>query len=281
MSAALQIGPPECIWDARAILGEGPVWDGQAVWWTDIKAPALHRYAPANGHKTSWTAPEAVGSFLIEPDGRLLAAMKSGFARLTLPPDGGAIHVEPVCRPEAATPGNRFNDGKRAPDGSFWAGTMDDAETEASGAWWRLDPDGTARCLETGYRVTNGPAFDAARGRVYLTDSARQTVFAADLTCNGAGFSNKRVFAQFGEGDGYPDGMETDGDSCLWIAFWDGWRIDRYDPDGALMARIDMPVARPTSLVFADEAIYVTSASIGLDGQALAGGLFRIAFDAR
>jgi len=276
MSAGLRIGTPECVWDARAILGEGPVWDGQALWWTDIKAPALHRYEPAGGGKTSWEAPEPVGSFLIEPDGRLLAAMKSGFARLTLPSDGGAIEVEPVCQPEAATPGNRFNDGKRAPDGSFWAGTMDDAEAIASGAWWRLDPDGTSRCLETGYRVTNGPAFDAARGRAYLTDSARQTVFITDLDGGGSGFSNKRVFAQFGDGDGYPDGMETDADGCLWIAFWDGWRIDRYDPEGVLMARIEMPVARPTSLAFADGDIYVTSASIGLEGQALAGGLFRI-----
>jgi xylono-1,5-lactonase len=280
MSGALMIGEPECVWDARAILGEGPVWDGRAVWWTDIKAAALNRYEPTSGCRTSWSAPEAVGSFLIEPDGRLLAAMKSGFARLRLAPDGGAIEVEPVCQPEADTPGNRFNDGKRAPDGSFWAGTMDDAETQASGAWWRLDPAGTARCLETGYRVTNGPAFDAARGRVYLTDSARQTVFCADLVNGGEGFSNKRVFLQFGEGDGYPDGMETDADGCLWIAFWDGWRVDRYSPDRALLARIPMPVARPTSLAFAQDAIYVTSASIGLEGQALAGGLFRIALQA-
>ncbi len=279
MSAALKAGAPECVWDARAILGEGPVWDGRAVWWTDIKAPALHRYEPQTGRKASWDAPEAVGSFVIEPDGRLLAAMKSGFARLTLEADGGAVAVEPVCQPEAYLPGNRFNDGKRAPDGSFWAGTMDDGETQASGAWWRLDPSGEARQLDAGYRVTNGPAFDAVRGRVYLTDSAHQTVFVADLTGNGAGFSNKRIFAQFGEGDGYPDGMEVDAGGCLWIAFWDGWRIDRYDPEGRLLARIEMPVARPTSLAFAGDAIYVTSASIGLADQALAGGLFRIALE--
>lgn len=277
MRGRVQIGTPECVWDARALLGESPVWDGQSVWWTDIKAPALHRYEAASGVRTSWAAPEAVGSFLIESDGRLLAAMKSGFARLTLPLDGGVIDVEPICQPEAGTPGNRFNDGKCAPDGSFWAGTMNDNETQASGAWWRLDPDGTARCLEMGYRVTNGPAFDAARGRVYLTDSAHQTVFAADLDGDGAGFSNKRVFLQFGEGDGYPDGMETDETGCLWIAFWDGWRIDQYDPDGALMARVGMPVARPTSLAFAGDAIYATSASIGQKDEPLAGSLFRIA----
>ncbi|MCC5995788.1 MAG: SMP-30/gluconolactonase/LRE family protein [Oceanicaulis sp.] len=277
MSTLAGYARPECVWDARAILGEGPVWDGRAVWWTDIKAPALHRYEPRTGAKTSWTAPEPVGSFLIEPDGRLLAAMKSGFARLALDPDGGGIVIEPVCQPEADIPGNRFNDGKRAPDGSFWAGSMDDAESAASGAWWRLDADGTARRLETGYRVTNGPAFDAARGRVYLTDSARQTVFVADLTDNGAGFSNKRVFVQFGAGDGYPDGMEIDGEGCLWIAFWDGSRLSRFDPDGRLMGHLSMPVSRPTSLAFADDAIFVTSASIGLEDEPLAGGLFAIA----
>ncbi|HCY54922.1 MAG TPA: gluconolaconase [Oceanicaulis sp.] len=277
MSAGLRIGTPQCVCDARAILGESPVWDGQALWWTDIKAPALHRYEPAGGQMTSWATPEAVGSFVIEPDGRLLAAMKSGFALLTLETGGGGLAVEPVCQPEAHLPGNRFNDGKRAPDGSFWAGTMDDSEIETSGAWWRLDPDGTARQLDTGYRVTNGPAFDARRERVYLTDSARRTVFVADWIYGG-GFRNKRVFKQFSKVDGYPDGMQTDREGAIWIAFWDGACVRQFSPDGELMQAVDLPLQRPTSLAFAPEAdcLFITSASIGLDTGPADGALLQL-----
>ena len=40
-----------CLWEAAAILGEGPLWSARegALYWVDIKAPALHRYRPDDG----------------------------------------------------------------------------------------------------------------------------------------------------------------------------------------------------------------------------------------
>lgn len=271
---------PEIVWPARAILGEGPVWSAseQAVYWVDIKGLALHRYTPGTGARDSWRADEAIGCIDIpDADGALFAATRSGFAQL-VPTGDGSVERRALVSPERdAYPGNRFNDGKRAPDGSFWAGTMDDAEEADSGAWWRFDPEsGTATCLERSYRVTNGPAFDVTRRRVYLTDSARQTVFAADWI-SGGGFENRRVFASFGEGDGYPDGMQVHADGSLWIAFWDGACLRRLSPDGTLIQTIDLPVQRPTSLAFAPElnSVFVTSASIGLEGEG-EGALLRL-----
>jgi sugar lactone lactonase YvrE len=96
--------------------------------------------------------------------------------------------------------------------------------------------------------------------------------------------ANRRVFLEFGEGDGYPDGMTVDAEGCLWIAFWDGSVIRRYAPQGDLLETIGMPVTRPTSCTFGGpdlDRLYVTSASIGLDETALrmqpnAGGLFMV-----
>ena len=33
------------------VLGESPFWDedGAALWWVDIRAPAIHRWSPASG----------------------------------------------------------------------------------------------------------------------------------------------------------------------------------------------------------------------------------------
>ncbi|WP_420434300.1 SMP-30/gluconolactonase/LRE family protein [Hyphobacterium sp.] len=276
----LACSEPEIVWPARAILGEGPVWcsRGQSVYWVDIKGLALHRYTPETGARDSWQADEAIGCIDVPgADGSLLAATRSGFAQL-VPKGDGTVERRALASPERRDyPGNRFNDGKRAPDGSFWAGTMDDAEKADSGAWWRLDPEsGAATCLERGYRVTNGPAFDVARRRVYLTDSARQTVFMADWI-SGGGFDDKQVFAHIGDGDGYPDGMQVHADGSLWIAFWDGACLRRFAPDGTLVQTIDLPVQRPTSLAFAPElnSVFVTSASIGLEGEG-EGALLRL-----
>lgn len=268
----IRLSAPQIVWPERAVLGECPVWASasQALYWVDIKGLALHRYDTSSGARSSWRADEPIGCINAPgQDGRMLAATRSGFAFLSLQTDG-TIKRTVLASPEIeALPGNRFNDGKRAPDGSFWAGTMDDAEAADTGAWWRFDPQTQeAERLDTGYRVTNGPAFDEVRARVYLTDSARQTVFAADWI-SGGGFKKKRVFAQFREGDGYPDGMQVHEDGSLWIAFWDGACLRRFSPDGALVQTIELPVQRPTSLTFAPELsrIFVTSASIGLDGE--------------
>jgi sugar lactone lactonase YvrE len=118
---------------------------------------------------------------------------------------------------------------------------------------------------------------------MYHNDSGRQLTYMFDLDEAGAP-SNRRVFAQFGEGDGYPDGMTVDAEDCLWIAFWDGWCVRRFSPDGECIAKIDLPVQKPTSCAFGGAGLasmYVTSASIGLSqselaAQPCAGGLFML-----
>jgi sugar lactone lactonase YvrE len=137
--------------------------------------------------------------------------------------------------------------------------------------------------VDAGYKVTNGPAFSPDGKRMYHNDSARQVTYVFDIDEAGNA-ANRRTFLQFGEGDGYPDGMTVDAEACLWIAFWDGGCVRRYSPDGELLRTVEMPVSRPTSCAFGGsglDRLYVTSARIGLDETALgmqpnAGGLFLV-----
>jgi sugar lactone lactonase YvrE len=81
-----------------------------------------------------------------------------------------------------------------------------------------------------------------------------------------------------------PDGLATDADGCLWIAVWDGWRVERYAPDGRCVKTIKLPVPRPTSLAFGGKdlaTLYVTSARARLDPESLesaplSGALFAV-----
>jgi len=269
-----------CVADCRALLGEGPLWveAEQAFYWLDIKGRKLFRLS-REGQVESWDTPFMVGSIVPRVGGGFVAGTKHGFQLLDRP--GGTWQA--IGNPEAARPGYRFNDGKSDRHGRFWAGSMDDAEQDADGRLYRLDPDFTWTELDRGYSVTNGPAFSPDGSRLYHNDSGRQIVYVFDLAADGT-LSNRRVLACFGEGQGYPDGMTVDAEGCLWIAFWDGWCLRRLSPAGELLREVRLPVQRPTSCAFGGaglDRLYITSARIGLDAAALgqqpqAGGLFRL-----
>jgi sugar lactone lactonase YvrE len=270
--------PVHCVADVHAVLGEGPVWVEReaALYWVDIKGRKIFRLGKS-GERTEWPAPYRVGSLAPRAGGGFIGGTDEGIAAIDL--DSGSFEI--LANPEERFPDNRFNDGKVDRRGRFWAGTMDDKEQQASGTLYLVEPGPEVRAIDGGYRVTNGPAFSPAGDVMYHNDSARQVTYAFDIDSAG-NTGNRRVFLQFGEGDGFPDGMTVDSEGCLWIAFWDGWSVRRYSPGGEWMETVRMPVARPTSCAFGGpdlDRLYITSASIGLNETASgmqpnAGGLF-------
>lgn len=275
---------PRCVAPVEAVLGEGPIWDPRiaCLLFLDIKGGKIFVYDPQTEETRTFEAPGKVSAIGLRRKGGYICARKDGFARLTL--GARAVEIAPLAEPEKDKPGNRFNDGKVDLAGGFWAGTMDEKEKVANaGSWWRLASDGAVEHLDAGFHITNGPAFDPDRHRVYFTDSARQTIFAAKV--EDGGFRDKRTFLTFGAGEGYPDGMDVDRVGNLWVAFWDGAAVRRFSPEGALIETIETPALRPTSIVLVEDRAYITSALIGLsadqiDKFPLSGGLFEVRLNA-
>ena len=270
-----------CLWDLRCDLGEGPIWDprGGVVRFVDIERSQIHRLDPVTGARHSWTAPCRVGSIGLRARGGFVAGTKLGFA--TLDPDADAFAV--IDHPEPDLPANRFNDGKIDPHGNFWAGTMDDLKRDRSGVLYCLHPDRTWTAIDLGYRISNGPAFSPDGAVLYHTDTVDKTTYAFDLAPDGS-LAGKRVFRTWRDVSGNPDGMTTDADGHLWVAFWDGWCVRRVSPEGDVVAEHRLPAAHVTSIAFggADlDRLFVTTASQELDAaaaaaQPLAGGLFEV-----
>lgn len=268
--------------DTRAILGEGPIWveKSNAVFWVDIFGQRVYRLDLGDESISRWEIPERIG-WIVERAGTddFIAGLKSGFALLSLDP----FLVKSIGNPEPDRPQNRLNDAKVDRYGRIWAGSMDDAEVEPTGALYRLDPDFRWSRHDDGYLVTNGPTFSLDGTILYHAESFRRMVYAFDLDEEG-NLTGKRVFVQFEEKWGYPDGMTTDSEGGIWIAHWAGGRISRFTPDGRLDRFITIPATNVTSIVFAGENLdraFVTSAAHGCGSEPLAGALFEVETNAR
>lgn len=273
---------PTCIWPARALLGEAPVWHEveRRLYWLDIKGHRLRACNAAGLDRrvadlpcvTAPLVPRRSGGFVVGVRGRLAALDPAHAGKLN---DLVAL--------EADKPGNRFNDGKADAAGRLWIGSMHDAESEATGALYRVNPDLTWTCADTGYVVTNGPAISPDRRTLYHTDLPARTVYAFDLAGDGA-LSNKRVFLRFSENEGYPDGMTCDAEGRLWVAHWGGGRVTCRNEDGTVRSTIALPTPFVTSCCFGGldyRILFITTATIGLAPEArgndpLAGGLFAV-----
>lgn len=279
---------PECIWEAGAALGEGPLWSvrEQALYWVDILNHRLHRHASGD-ERRSWQIGHGVSALAERTSGDgLVITQRHGFAGF----DPASGEVRPLLAVEDDMPANRFNDGKCDARGRFWAGTMDFACKAPTGSLYRLEPSGaqpSCSRMDSGYAVTNGPAWSADYRTMYHNDSVNGRVYAFDYDLERGELANKRLFLQFGPGDGSPDGMTTDAEGGLWIAHWGAGKLTRRDAAGRVMMTVALPCTQVTCCAFGGPALrtlFITTAADGLSPQQrerepLAGGLFALELD--
>ncbi len=285
----MRISAPQLLLDAQADLGEGPAWDSvrNLLYWVDIRAGHLHVYDPQSGADTTYALGQPLGCVAPTKSGPLICGLKDGLALVECGSSTSA-HLTFISRPEAHLPGNRFNDGKCGPDGRFLAGTMDNAEVDASGSLYSLSPGGTLKTLLTGLRISNGLAWSADYRTLYFIDTPTRKVLAYDYDLQTGAIAHPRVALTVPEEFGWPDGMTSDTQGRLWIGLWGGAQITVWDAaQGQLVERIPIPAKNVTSCAFGGSQrnqLYVTSARKGLDAADLtaypaSGGLFRLETD--
>ncbi len=269
------------ILDARARLGEGPVWDAasQTLFWVDVYNHRVHRFDPATGKNHYFDTGEVVGALAPAGPNRLLIARKSTLAYLNTQTG----EIQPLVSLEFPSPGDtRCNDGKCDPQGRFWIGTC--SNTPGAAALYRYDPDGTVQVMETGLTISNGLGWSPDGTTFYLTDSAPHKIYAYDFDPTAGTLSDRRVLIDLSAETVEPDGLTIDSQGNIWSALWGGWAIACFSPAGQEVCRIKMPVPRATSLTFGGpnlSDLYITSASVDMTQTELqdcyiAGDLFRI-----
>ncbi|HEY3868324.1 MAG TPA: SMP-30/gluconolactonase/LRE family protein [Actinocrinis sp.] len=260
------------LWNGRATLGEGPLWDTRTerLYWVDIAKGEVHAYGARAGDFTEWSLGAQVGCLgLTEDPATVIAGLRTGWQLF----DTLTGRLAFIADPEAQRPACRFNDGSVDPAGRFWTGSLEDSETRPEGRLYRLEADGTYATVDEGFYCANGVDWSPDGRWMYFVDSRANRIYRYRFEVSTGAVLDREVFADTTDLPGIPDGLRVDAEGCVWCAFWDGAHLTRFTPDGQVAESVEVPVLRPTSLAFGGpdlRTMYITSASVDLTGEQLA-----------
>lgn len=277
----------EVVLNAGATIGESPTWAPaeEALYWIDVKKPALYRYHPASGNQRAWPMPNDIGAFaLVNGPPGAVVALRQGIFRLDFASGSLTLLAAPPFDPALF----RFNEGACDSAGRFWIGVMFDP----------LDPTASSQksslhsfTLDHGLRpepdvseLHNGMAWSPDGKLFYLAHSQTKEVLAFPFDPVHGRLGTRDLFVRIPPMLGLPDGAAIDSQGGYWCALHGGSRLRRYTATGAVDRDIALPVSQPTMCAFAGEALdvlYVTSSSDKLTSEQrqrepLAGALLRL-----
>ena len=264
----------ELLFDAHPLpvpacaLGESPFWHPheQALYWCDIPGHALHRYHPGRNLHEHWGFDSEVASCAPVLGGGLLLAMRSGLWHF----DPATQARRRLAKPPYDPAKQRFNDGKADAQGRFWVGTLTDDRTPEA-ALYRFE-DGRLEKMVGGATVSNGLGWSPDGRTMYWSDTKPHTVHAFDFDPAEGTLSRQRLFARFFPRQssepitaygGRPDGAAVDSEGAYWTALFEGARLLRMSPEGAVLREVKLPVQCATMPCFGGpdlRTLFVTTA---------------------
>lgn len=192
--------------------------------------------------------------------------------------EGEVTSLLDVSLPEEVRP----NDGKCGPCGRLWFGTMD-LETRRPLGQLFVCEGRSLRLDRSDIILSNGLGWSPGGEVFYHIDSIRRHIYRHDYDPERGVAANRSVLVDLTGAPDVPDGMAVDIDGNLWVAFYDGWRVEVFDATGTSIHVERLEVQKPTSVAFGGDGLdrmYVTTASENLDPDELAaqphaGAVFR------
>ena len=158
---------------------------------------------------------------------------------------------------------NRFNDGKCDYLGRLWLSTMDSQQKTKTGQLWFIKPRAKPKVVDKKFIIGNGIDWSPDNKTLYFVASDKRIIYSYSFDIKSGKLSDKKILIKVPKKRGYPDGICTDSEGCVWVAYWDGGCVVRHHSNGKINKIIKMPVKRPTSICFGGKKLnllFVTSA---------------------
>tara|TARA_B110000971_G_scaffold207036_1_gene230860 strand:- start:582 stop:1466 length:885 start_codon:yes stop_codon:yes gene_type:complete len=255
---------PQVIWQTKTKLGEGSLWvpSHNSIYFVDIKNKKILILNIKSNQKKIIRVNKEIG---------FLAHIKKNIFILGLQSELRIVNLEnkktiksiPV---EEDIPLNRLNDGKTDSEGRLWFGTMDNLERNIKkGSLYCLDKKLNLHKVDTGYQITNGPAFINDENFLH-TDSRIKTIYKIKINKKYK-IIKKNRFIKFSKKEGSPDGMTIDSKKNVWVCHYGGACISVYNLKGKRIHKINFPAKNITSCTFGgvkNKELFITTALKGM-----------------
>jgi sugar lactone lactonase YvrE len=215
-------------------LVESPRWHGDRLYFSDwsageVVAVGLAGHSEVIAHVqslplcTAWL-----------PDGRLVMVSSPDGRLLRREPDGSLVTHADLGRPG-------WNDIVVDGRGNAYVNRADfnpvAGEAFQPGSVFHVAADGPVRQVAGDIAFPNGMAVTADNSTLIVADSYRHALVAFDIGAGG-GLSNRRVWADLGEGT--PDGICADAQNAIWYADVPNERCVRVAEGGTVLQTIEL-----------------------------------------
>ena len=254
-------------------LTEGPVWDGEYLYFTHIHASAIMRYDPKSGAITEWrTGTNRTNGLQFDADGRLFGCCSGGRSVVRFDPDGkNTVIADRVDGRKLNTPNDLAIDRK----GRIWftnpvnAGNWDKTEVMEldNQSVIRCDPqpDGSYKTTRVTFDTTmpNGILLAPDESTLYVAESGYAKGIARELRAypilaDGSLGTFRTLFTWGEDARGVHrgiDGMCLDRDGNIvatngWEVSGPGPMITVFSPTGRVLETHPVPAIRPTNCCF-------------------------------
>ena len=277
----IKTAEPKVVWKSNCILGEGTLWvkEHNSIYFVDIKKKKIHILNVKNKKRKVIKVNKQIG---------FIAHIKKNTFILGLEREIRIVNLKSkkVIKSiviEEDLSNNRINDGKTDPKGRLWFGTMDNPERSIkNGSLYCLDKDLIIHKVDTGYFITNGPAF-LNENHFYHTDSRKRIIYKLKVNKH-LKIIKKKVFIKLNSKNGSPDGMTLDRNKNLWVATYGGAKLLVFNKNGKLKHTVKFPAKNITNCTFGGKnntEIFVTTAKKSMNKSELqrysfSGSLFSV-----
>ena len=216
----------ELVIDAKALIGESPLWCGEqaALYWIDVKAPALYRTDVATLETRTWHLPSDIGGYALKADlsGAFLG-LRTGMFVLNF----ATFELLKVCDAPFNPLTHRFNEGDCDSDGRLWLGTMFDPQSHANfapttGNLYSLTVGAGLVEHDNASLLHNGFAWNLAGSEFLIAQSREGRIYAYEFDIERGELGKRSVFAEVPKDLGVPDGGAFDERGILLEC--DSWR---------------------------------------------------------
>lgn len=158
----------------------------------------------------------------------------------------------------------RSNDGAVDRNGRFWVGTMNDDAVVGSnftdeGVLFRLDSDLSLHRVRENVTIPNGTTWSNDDKTIYFTDSPTSKINAYPYNSETGEVSWAEGKTHFQVEGGVPDGHCQDEEGHLWVAGHGTGKVFRVDPQGQVVAEVELPTRCVTCPTLCGTELFITT----------------------